>query len=209
MNENMKTLIETVRKDLRLSEKRRRHTEGVVAAAKLLAERHFPTEITPEEAELAALLHDYTKEYSVEQHLAVFERYGVQVMPEELKPHKLLHARTAAVIAEHAYHAPEEVCSAVRWHTTGRADMSPLELVIYFADYIEAGRTHPSCVRLREYYEKEYRTRKDGMRALQLAMLRSFDTTLRSLIADHKTVDLYTIYARNHYLKLAKTKGDS
>lgn len=203
----MKTLIETVRKDLRLSEKRMRHTEGVVDAAKLLAERHFPTEITPEEAELAALLHDCTKEYSVEQHLAVFEQHGVMYPPVELTPHKLLHAQTAAVIAEHVYHAPKEVCSAVRWHTTGRADMSPLELVIYFADYIEAGRTHPSCVRLREYYEKEYRTRKDGMRALQLAMLRSFDTTLRSLIAEHKTVDMHTIYARNYYLKLAKKGG--
>lgn len=200
----MKTLIETVRKDLRLSEKRMRHTEGVVNAAKLLTERHFPTEITPEEAELAALLHDYTKEYTPEQQLAVFERYGVRIPPEEWKPHKLLHARTAAVIAEHVYHAPEEVCSAVRWHTTGRAAMSPLELVIYFADYIEAGRTHPSCVRLREYYEKQYRTRKDGMRALQLAMLRSFDTTLRALIAERKTVDLCTIQARNYYLKLVK-----
>lgn len=200
----MNTLIETVRKDLRLSEKRMRHTEGVVDAAKLLSSRHFPTEITPEEAELAALLHDYTKEYTVEQHLEVFARYGVQIQPEEVKPHKLLHARTAAVIAEHVYHAPEKICAAVRWHTTGRPEMRPLELVIYFADYIEAGRTHPACVRLREYYEKEYRTRKDGMRALQLAMLRSFDATLRSLIAEHKTVDEYTIHARNYYLKLAK-----
>lgn len=207
MKNDMKTLIETVRKDLRLSEKRMRHTEGVVDAAKLLADRHFPGEITPEEAELAALLHDYTKEYSVEQHLAVFERYDVQITPEELKPHKLLHSRTAAVIAEHVYHAPEEICSAVRWHTTGRPDMRPLELVIYFADYIEAGRTHPACVRLREYYEKEYRTRKDKTRALQLALVRSFDATLRSLIAEQKTVDEYTIRARNHYLKLAK--GDS
>lgn len=204
----MKTLIETVRKDLRLSEKRMRHTEGVVQAALLLSSRHFPSEITPEEAELAALLHDYTKEYSVEQHLEVFERYGVMYPPVEVTPHKLLHAQTAAVIAEHVYHAPKEVCSAVRWHTTGRADMSPLELVIYFADYIEEGRTHPACVRLREYYEKEYRTRKDGMRALQLAMARSFDATLRSLIADRKTIDPFTIRARNYYLKLAK-KGDS
>ena len=204
----MNTLIEAVRKDLRLSEKRMRHTEGVIRAAKLLAERHFPGEITPEEAELAALLHDYTKEYTVEQHLEVFARYGVQITPEELKPHKLLHSRTAALIAEHVYHAPEKICSAVRWHTTGRPDMLPLELVIYFADYIEAGRTHPSCVRLRDYYEKEYRNRKDGMRALHLATVRSFDTTLRSLLAEEKTVDEYTVRARNYYLKLVK-KGNS
>lgn len=202
----MTTLIETVRKDLRLSEKRMRHTEGVVEAALLLAKRHFPGEITPEEAELAALLHDYTKEYSVEQHLALCAQYGVQIPPEEKRMKKLLHARTASLLAEYVYHAPEAICSAVRWHTTGKAAMRPLELVIYLADYIEAGRKHPSCVRLRNYYEKQYQTRKDKTRALYLTMVRSFDTTLRSLLTEHAPVDLFTIQARNYYLDLVKSK---
>ena len=47
------TEIQRVRNDLKLSEKRMRHTEGVVRAAVLLASRHFP-EIAPETAELAA-----------------------------------------------------------------------------------------------------------------------------------------------------------
>lgn len=204
----MNTLIETVRKDLQLSEKRLRHTEGVVKAALLLVERHFPGEISPEDAELAALLHDYTKEYTVEQHLAVCEQYGVRIPPEEQRMKKLLHARTASILAEHVYHAPEAVCDAVRWHTTGRAAMHPLELVIYFADYIEAGRKHPSCIRLREYYEKQYQTRKNKTRALQLALVRSFDTTVRLLLAEHKLVDPFTIQARNYYLELATSKGD-
>lgn len=199
----MKTLIETVRKDLQLSEKRFRHTEGVVEAALLLVKRHFPADISPEEAELAALLHDYTKEYPVEKHLAVCEQYGLHIPPEELHTPKLLHARTAALIAEHVYHAPESVCAAVRWHTTGRAGMRPLELVIYLADYIEMGRKDQACIRLRNYYEKEYRTRKDGMRALQLTMVRSFDTTLRILVAEKKSIDAFTVQARNYYLDLA------
>ena len=64
------TEIQRVRNDLKLSEKRMCHTEGVVRAAVLLASRHFP-EIAPETAELAALFHDYTKEYTVQQHLQV------------------------------------------------------------------------------------------------------------------------------------------
>lgn len=205
----MNTLIEAVRKDLQLSEKRLRHTEGVVEAALLLAGRHFPGEISPEDAELAALLHDYTKEYPAEKHLEIFEQYGVQLPPEEQRMKKLFHARTAALLAEHVYHAPEAVCNAVRWHTTGRAAMRPLELVVYLADYIEEGRKHPSCVRLRDYYEKQYRTRKDKMRALQLALVRSFDTTLRLLVSEHKLVDPFTVQARNYYLELATPKGDS
>ena len=203
----MKELIETVRRDLSMSEKRRRHTEGVVESAKLLASRHFPTEISPEEAELAALLHDYTKEYPVEKHLEICRRYGMEVPAEELETPKLLHARSASLLAEHLYGAPERICSAVRWHTTGRSAMRPLELVIYFADYIEPGRADPACARLREYYERQYRSRKDKTRALYLALVRSFDTTVRFLLAEKKPIDSCTVAARNYYLRLVKTAG--
>ena len=203
--ERMKELIETVRRDLRMSEKRRRHTEGVVGTAKLLAERHFPAEITPEEAELAALLHDYTKEYPIEKQLEICRRYGMEVPAEELETPKLLHARSASLLAEHLYGAPERICSAVRWHTTGRPAMRPLELVIYFGDYIEPGRTDPACTRLREYYERQYQSRRDKTRALYLALVRSFDTTVRFLLAERKPIDSCTVEARNDYLRLVKT----
>ncbi len=198
----MRELIETVRRELRMSEKRRRHTEGVAETAKLLASRHFPTEISPEEAELAALLHDYTKEYPVEKNLEICRQYDMEVPPEELDTPKLLHARSASLIAEHIYGAPEQICAAVRWHTTGRPAMRPLELVIYFADYIEPGRTDPGCVRLREYYERQYQSRKDKTRSLYLALVRSFDTTIRYLLAEKKTIDSCTVAARNYYLGL-------
>ena len=93
------TDIQRVRNDLKLSEKRMRHTEGVVRAAVSLASRHFP-EISPEAASLAALFHDYTKEYPVEQHLQVLKTYGQTATSDELEAPKLLPARTAALIAE-------------------------------------------------------------------------------------------------------------
>ena len=114
------TEIQKVRNDLKLSEKRMRHTEGVVRAAVLLASRHFP-EISAETAELAALFHDYTKEYKVEEQLRVLATYGEAPTDEELRAPKLLHSRTAALIAEKEYGLDHEVVSAIRWHTTGRA----------------------------------------------------------------------------------------
>lgn len=195
------TEIERVRKDLNLSEKRMRHTEGVVRAAKMLAERHFP-EISPETVELCALFHDYTKEYPYEEQLFLCGKYGIALSEEEKKVKKLLHSRTAAAIAEQEYGYPEEVCSAIRWHTTGRPEMTPLETVIYFADYIEDGRTYLACIRLRNYYEKQYATLKDKTRALNKALVRSFDTTIRDLLSEKKTVDLLTVQARNYYLNL-------
>lgn len=195
------TEIERVRKDLCLSEKRMKHTEGVVRAAKLLAMRHFP-EISSETAELCALFHDYTKEYSFDRQLAVLEKYGLHASEEEKKTPKLLHSRTAAAIALHEYGFSEELCSAIRWHTTGRPEMTPLEIIIYFADYIEDGRTYPACVRLRNYYEKQFASLKDDKRALHKALVRSFDTTVRDLLSEKKTVDLMTVQARNYYLNL-------
>lgn len=195
------TDIERVRHDLRLSEKRMKHTEGVVRAAKLLAARHFP-EISADTAELCALFHDYTKEYSFDEQLAVLEKYAMDVSEDEKKTPKLLHSRTAAAIAQNEYGFCEEICSAIRWHTTGRPEMTPLEMIIYFADYIEDGRTYPACVRLRKYYEKQFASLKDDKRALHKALVRSFDTTVRDLLSEKKTVDLLTIQARNYYLNL-------
>ena len=197
------TEIQRVRNDLKLSEKRMCHTEGVVRAAVLLASRHFP-EIAPETAELAALFHDYTKEYTVQQHLQVLASYGQTAAEDELEAPKLLHARTAALIAEKEYRLSPEIVSAIRWHTTGRENMSPLECVIYFADYIEDTRTFPACVRLREYYEKQYASLKDKSRALNKALVRSFDITIRDLLSEGKTVDPNTVSARNHYLRSRK-----
>lgn len=187
--------------DLVLSEKRRKHTEGVVKAALLLAERHFP-EIDPESAELAALMHDFTKEYPAERQLALCGQYGIALSESEQASPKLLHARTAAAIAEAVYRLPPEICSAIRWHTTGKPDMAPLETVLYFADYIEENRTFPACVKLRDFYEKQYRKREDKRKALLLGLERSFDLTIRDLLADKKPIDGTTVEARNWYLGL-------
>ena len=53
---------------------------------------------------------------------------------------KLLHAKTGAALAKHLYGQPEEVCRAIYWHTTGKADMTKLEKIIYLADYMEPNR---------------------------------------------------------------------
>ncbi len=192
-------LIQQVRNDLTLSEKRKRHTEGVVHASLLLAKRHFPS-LPREQVELAALLHDFTKEYTTEKQKQLCLWYGIPVDEATETAPKLFHAQTAAAIAREVYRAPEEVCSAVRWHTTGRPNMSPLELVLYLADYIEENRTYVGCVRLRQYYETKYRSMKNKEIALQKTLVRSFDVTLRDLLREQLPIDRMTVDARNYYL---------
>lgn len=194
---------EVIVRDLRLSEKRLQHTLGVVRACVMLCERHFP-EVDPEDAETAALMHDFTKEYPYEKQMELVRRYGIELTESEKEEPKLLHARTAAALAKEAYGLPENVVNAIRWHTTGKPGMSPLEEALYFADYIEDTRTFPGCVRLREYYEREYRARKDKRKALLLGLERSFEITIRDRMSERKSIDPYTVEARNYYLGLLK-----
>ena len=53
----------------------------------------------------------------------------------------LVHSKLGAVYANKLYGIDdEEVISAIRFHTTGKPDMTLLEKIIFIADYIEPGR---------------------------------------------------------------------
>jgi nicotinate-nucleotide adenylyltransferase len=68
----------------------------------------------------------------------------------ERQDKKLLHAKTGAAAAKVLFGSPENICSAIRWHTTGKADMTLLEKIIYLADYIEPTRAFEGLDRLSE-----------------------------------------------------------
>ena len=104
----------------------------------------------PSAAAAAAILHDVTKNLTVEGHMALMHRYGATCSDELLACPKILHAVTGALVAEHEFGMPEEICSAIRWHTTGRPDMSLLEKILYLADYMEPTRDFPGVEALRE-----------------------------------------------------------
>ena len=110
------------------------HTLGVEREATRLAQRFG---LNVDHAQKAGLLHDITK--CAENQLHLCSQYDIiPTMLEETAP-KLLHAHTGAAIARQ-WGMPEEVCSAIRWHTTGRAGMSELEKVLYLADFVEPFR---------------------------------------------------------------------
>lgn len=186
---------------MNLSEKRMKHTFGVAECAKELAKAHFPS-LDMRSVELAALMHDFTKEYSLEKQFELIDYYRIELTEDERNTPKLLHGKTAAMIARDRFDLPTDACSAIYWHTTGRANMTPIETVIYLADYIEDFRDDPSCVRLREYYQKCMQKERNKQIALLKTLVRSFDTTLKHLISDEKTIDENTIKARNYYIRL-------
>lgn len=129
-----------------LNHRRIPHVLGTEQEAVRLAERWGAD---AEKARRAALLHDCTKKLSLPEQLALAERFHVPLDEMERREIKLLHAKTGAGIAEAIFGTDEEITNAIRWHTTGRGDMTQLEKVLYLADYIEPTRDFPGLEALR------------------------------------------------------------
>ena len=100
-------------------------------------------------ARTAALLHDCTKRLEMDEQLALCAQYGIELDELEQRALKLLHAKTGAAVARDRFGVDDEIYSAIFWHTTGHADMTLLEKVIYLADYIEPTRSFPGVDALR------------------------------------------------------------
>ncbi len=128
------------------------HVLGTEQTAVRLAEK-YGADVTA--ARQAALLHDCTKRLTMDEQLALCERYGIELDALERTALKLLHAKTGAALAADVFGMSDAVVSAIRWHTTGRADMTLLEKVIYLADYIEPTRDFPGVDELRSVCERD------------------------------------------------------
>ena len=118
--------------------KRFRHILGVAHTAACMAMRYG---MDVEQAYLAGVLHDCAKGYSKEEYLKICREKGIPVTDSEEKNPSLLHAKLGAYFAQTLYNTDdEEILSAIRCHTTGKPDMSMLDMIIYIADYIEPNR---------------------------------------------------------------------
>ncbi len=166
-----------------LKAKRVRHVLGVEEEAIRLAERYGAD---VHQARIAALLHDCTKKLELDDQLALCERYHVALDDDERIEVKLLHAKTGAAVAREVFGADEAVCDAICWHTTGRADMTTLEKVIYLADYIEPNRDFDGVDALRR---ATYESLDKGM---ELGLRMSIeDLTARGRPIHHNTREAY------------------
>ena len=130
-----------------LTEKRVAHVLGCENEAVSLANRWGED---PERAAVAGILHDITKKLSAEEQLKLCEKYGIINDTAEVANPKLLHAKTGAAFARELFGIEDDIYGAIRWHTTGKPDMTLLEKIIYLADFVEPTRDFPGVEELRE-----------------------------------------------------------
>lgn len=130
-----------------LNPNRVRHVLGCRDTAVRLAQRWGAN---VEDAARAGILHDITKALDGPLQLTLCEAYGKILDDFSRRYPKTLHALTGSLVAERIFGENEAVVSAICSHTTGKADMTMLEMIIYVADYMEPNRDFPGVERLRE-----------------------------------------------------------
>ncbi len=168
-----------------LKKKRVAHVLGCAETAVKLA-RHYGADETV--ALRAGLLHDVTKAIDGVDQLLLVDKYDILISDFERTHPKVLHAKTGAAVAEHVFGESPEVVEAIYWHTTGRANMSLMEKIIYLADYIEPTRTFEGVEELRTM----------AMEDLDKTLLKSFDMVLEELMRENKRICRETPEARDY-----------
>ena len=145
MNINREILIKDIRE--RLSDFRYNHSVEVAKSCVELAERYG---CDTEKAYIAGIMHDVLKELDREEMLEFFASHNIALTKLERNAPKLWHAVAGAEYLKEKYDFPEDILSAVRYHTTGKENMSLLEKILFVADFISLDRDYNGVEDMRE-----------------------------------------------------------
>ena len=171
-----------------LKETRFIHTLGVVSVAKKLAEINGVDE---EKAEIAALCHDIAKNIPAEELEKIIEKNNIDLTEDEKNTKELWHSILAPILAKEKLEIDdEEILSAIRWHTTGKEDMSKLDKIIYIADMIEPSRKFDGVEEIR----------KKTLKNLDAGVLLGLTHSISFLLSKGSLIDLNSIKARNYLI---------
>ena len=171
----------------RLSDHRYRHSMCVAECAAALAGRYG---WDPAAAYTAGVVHDVLKEQDKAQTLALFAREGAVLTPVELACPKLWHAMAGELYLRRAFDLPEEILLAVRYHTTGRENMTLPEKILFTADFISEDRDYPGVDDMRRRAEV----------SLESAMEEGLRFTVEELSAKCRPIHPDTVAAYNQII---------
>ena len=131
----------------RLLEDRFFHSLNVADMAKELAVIYGED---TQKAYLAGLVHDCTKNTPAQKQLEIMKAGGISLTALEKNNRKLWHAISGSVFIQSEYDIHDaDIISAVRYHTTGKANMSLLEKIVYTADFTSAERDYAGVEQIR------------------------------------------------------------
>lgn len=183
-------MIEEIKRDLlnNISKDRYDHILRVVDICKKLA-RTYGADL--KKTEIASLLHDSAKFSSKEKVFDTAKRLGVLDDEIYFYNREIIHASLGAKLAMDKYNITDkDILNSIKYHTTGRKDMSLLEKIIFMGDYIEPSRKFKGIEEIRDLAFKD----------LDKSMLLALNTNLKFLLEKEKLISKDTIEARNYLM---------
>lgn len=131
----------------RLSPEAFAHSEAVARTAAALAAEYG---VDTEQARIAGLLHDWSRDEGDPSLLNGARDSGTEVGPVDASVPYLLHAAEGARGVRLRFPEIEPVVlDAIERHTFGSPDMTPLDMIVYVADMIEPKRSFDGVEDLR------------------------------------------------------------
>lgn len=173
----------------RLSPYRFHHSVCVAEKARELAVRHG---VDAEKAYVAGILHDVTKETDYDIQRELIEKYETMTLLE-INNKKVYHQMSGAAFVQSELGITDsDIISGIRYHTTGRENMTLFEMIIYLADFTSADRDYPDVDVMRQKTD-------DG---LLDGMLYSLSYTITSIVKQGRQIHPDTIKCYNYCLSL-------
>ena len=193
---NLAKLRKEMKKEL--EPRRYEHTLSVAYTAANLAAVHG---VDVEKALVAGMLHDCAKCLSHKKQLELCTKNHIHLSGlEAAKDSPLIHAKAGSILAKKEYGITDvDILHAICFHTTGRPQMSPLEKIIYIADYIEPERKHAKRTADDTRNDRFTQVRRMAYRDLDEALFNILGDSLAYLHEKGSKVDYMTQKTYEYY----------
>lgn len=142
-------------------------------------------------AELAGIVHDCAKDIKLENQKHYAKNCGFIVDDLTYKIPELIHAPASVYVCKNIFGILDiEILTSIRYHTTGRENMSLIEKILFIADIIEPGRK----------FEKVEKIRALAYANIDEALLFALDATIIYIIERKLVLHPDTVKARNYIM---------
>ncbi len=170
-----------------IGEKRYKHSIRVMECAEKLSRGQ---NVDKEKVKTAAFLHDCAK-YNEERYMKELNVDNFkEIDPDSSK--SVIHSFLGAEVAKKVYNIKdEEILKAIKYHTTGKENMSLLEKIVFLADAIEDKRSYPGVDEIRS----------KSLIDLDAGVLECLNHNIKYLIDTDAFIDPLTLRARNYLIK--------
>lgn len=135
----------------RLTPRRFEHSMAVAEQAVHLAGLYGAD---PQKAYTAGILHDIIKDADKAAQLQMINDFGIILDSAQAASPSCWHAIAGAEFVRRILNIDDcDIINAIRYHTTARAGMSPLEKTIFIADFTSSDRDYPDVGEMRRLAE--------------------------------------------------------